>query len=294
MAQKLGNGGNGQEQYDPNTGRYISSSSTTTVNSTAQNNNNITEIPYKVNPIKGITNSDVNNYIASHPNARVPGVIAAAAAIGKYEKLEPQITQELKDATENAGGMLVGLDFRMKSLSSAVDRMEKNGSGKGAAFDVDKALYGVKDILRYTACFEDSKFEQGIQGVVSSITPKYQLGRVLNRMHDGSLYKGINCLFTDGKGHVFELQFHTPESLKAKDGLIVDLKNQKIYKDDSLESSHKYYEQTREVKTRAKNGQATAQEIADSKANIPKLAALWAKVPNHSKVNLFKYIRRKV
>lgn len=316
MSTKLGNGGNGQENYDPNTGRYVGNNSTSSGNSSllgrlqkgvfgkdmfdiynqldnAQQQNFLSDLQDTLDGLKQtapdipkLTQTEIDNFEQSNPNLHQGEVQKAANLIKEYEKIEPEVTDYLTDLVNVYDGMLVGLEHRMKTLPSVVARMEKNGGGKGADFDVDKALYGVKDILRYTACFEDKDFDQKVPQVAAEMQGKYDLVRILNRMTPGSLYKGVNCLFKDDNGHIFEMQFHTPESLKVKDGYDVDVAHRTITTDPNAKTSHDYYEQIRNVKTRAKNGQATQQEIIASKSLNKDLYDMWNKVPNHTKLRI--------
>lgn len=292
----------GNPTHDSDNGQFTSSgkSSTTSLSSNDKlkisklfgvNHPDITEIKTNLNPTKNLQPQDLNDYLSTNKNVNKNFAYAAYNKIKEYEQIEPTITKKIMSIADSLGGMAVGLDYRMKSLDSAVKRMEKGAAGREHV-DVDKALYGVKDLLRYTMCFDDANFEKSVGKAVHDITKDYSLSRVLNTMYDGSLYKGINCLFKDNKGHIFELQFHTPESLKAKDGFLVDLKDKKIYKDNQAKTSHQYYETIRDVKTRAKNGTASAQEIADSKKNNSKLYDLWKNVPNHISINLYQYAQR--
>ena len=311
MAEKLGNGGNGQESYDPATGRYVGNSKTVSkisdgvygddvknffdsLDDVGKNNFTqdfdefLSQGKQTVQPTTKLTDSDIATYKANNPNLHDGEVDAAANAIREYEKIEPEITSNLIDIANDYGGMLIGLDHRMKSLDSTVKRMEKNGGGRGDEFDNEKALYGVKDLLRYTACFDEEDFDNSVLQMSRAMKQDYALVRILNSMKQGRLYKGINCLFTDGKGHVFEMQFHTPESIKVKDGIIVDLDNKTETRDASLSTSHDLYEQIREVKTRAKNGLATPQEIYASKKKNQDLFDMWNNVKNHPKIRLRK------
>lgn len=311
MSEKLGNGGNGPEQYDPATGRYIGDSSVISKISkgrygqkikqvfdslsAADKNNFVQDFSDYINQhkqtipsISNLKQTEIETFKSQNPNLHPGEVDLAAKTIQEYEKIEPKITQNLVDLATDFGGMLVGLDHRVKTLPSTIARMEKNGGGKGSDFDNEKALYGVKDILRYTACFDDAKFDKVVPQMANAMQEDYQLVRVLNGMTQGSLYKGINCLFTDGKGHVFEMQFHTPDSIKVKEGMIVDLANKTATRDASLPTSHGLYETIRDVKTRAKNGTASAQEIADSKALNSELYNMWNKVQNHPNVRILR------
>ena len=53
------------------------------------------------------------------------------------------------------------------------------------------------------------------EGLIKGLT--FTRARVKNTFKDGAAYKGLNTLFKDHQGNIFELQFHTPESLGVKD-----------------------------------------------------------------------------
>lgn len=46
---------------------------------------------------------------------------------------------------------------------------------------------------------------------------KYTVVRVKNTFKEGAVYKGVNTLVKDPHGNIFELQFHTPQSVAIKE-----------------------------------------------------------------------------
>lgn len=142
---------------------------------------------------------------------------AAQAVLDRYHEavgVEPRITGDLQALGLN----LWNLQFRVKSASGTVDKV----LNRGKRFD---ALY---DVIRYTSVSDVGDYYSDFNRTISTLTAKgYQVVEVTDfwklteesRAKGG--YKGINVKMDSPDGAHFELQFHTPESLQAKESVHV-------------------------------------------------------------------------
>lgn len=116
---------------------------------------------------------------------------------------------------EDPGRTLVGLEFRLKGrerLSEKVaEAVEERGHSVAEAFGL------VKDAIRYTFCYPEDRYSEGVLADCERIEAE-GFGRVDRKNSwDEDEYKGINSRWRapDG-GQLFEVQFHTRASFEAK------------------------------------------------------------------------------
>ena len=141
----------------------------------------------------------------------------AESVLDRYHEavgVEPRITGDLQALGLN----LWNLQFRVKSASGTVDKV----LNRGKRFD---ALY---DVIRYTSVSGVGDYYEDFNRTIRTLTAKgYQVVEVTDfwklteesRAKGG--YKGINVKMDSPDGAHFELQFHTPESLQAKESVHV-------------------------------------------------------------------------
>lgn len=141
----------------------------------------------------------------------------AESVLDRYHEAvgaEPRITGDLQALGLN----LWNLQFRVKSASGTVDKV----LNRGKRFD---ALY---DVIRYTSVSGVGDYYEDFNRTIRTLTAKgYQVVEVTDfwklteesRAKGG--YKGINVKMDSPDGAHFELQFHTPESLQAKESVHV-------------------------------------------------------------------------
>lgn len=135
-------------------------------------------------------------------------------------KNEPIITSDLQDIMEANGSRLEGLEYRVKALSGVKEKVlvRKNVN----------SINDLYDVIRYTSMFSTEEYKEGYNNVIKDLINKnYQVINIKNTWNNNG-YKGINCKFEDENGIKFELQFHTPESLQAKE------KAHRIYEEQRL------------------------------------------------------------
>lgn len=170
----------------------------------------------------------------------VTGKIDAAKAMAKTEaekllikarKAEKDTTKALTKAVENTSAWLEGLEYRFKSADSLIRKLKTKSKQKG--MPVSEYAKKVTDVLRYTVVSESGTFAEDYHTIIHFLQKKcYNQVEVVNTLKDDTaVYRGINTLMETPDGYVFELQYHTPESLKIKEI------NHKLYEEQRLETT---------------------------------------------------------
>lgn len=162
---------------------------------------------------KGYQLNPVDNPPAT---GRPDDVVAAAKAVrDKAAENEPAITRDMIDVADKHGGTMEGLDYRMKAEKSLARKIDDEKGEMGG--DVEATAGKMSDVVRYTMTFEDDGYTDGVAGTIADLEAQgYQL-RVKNYWTEGDPYQGINVSAVHPSGQKFELQFHTPASVKAKE-----------------------------------------------------------------------------
>lgn len=127
----------------------------------------------------------------------------------KIIKAEERITEELTQITKATQSKLVGLDFRVKALSSTKEKILVRK-------DAEKVT-DLYDVIRYTSLSDPDNYQQTFTDTIKHLEDKgYKVVNVKNTW-GGDGYKGINVKLETKNKTKFELQFHTPQSLEAKE-----------------------------------------------------------------------------
>lgn len=131
-------------------------------------------------------------------------------------KIEPEITKFLKDVSNSENSELFGLDYRIKTKESLIRKIISDSKEK--AIPIKETTNQINDILRYTMINDDESFTYKYFKIIEKMKEKgYNIVRVKNTFVDGVTYKGVNTLVQSKSGDIFELQFHTPKSIKVKE-----------------------------------------------------------------------------
>lgn len=111
---------------------------------------------------------------------------------------------------------LAGLEFRLKGRDRLAEKADFDVQKKGAT--VDQAIANVKDAIRYTFCYRDDAYTEGVYADCDRLSDTgFELVERRNSW-DKEQYKGINSRWrVPVDGQLFELQFHTQASLDAKE-----------------------------------------------------------------------------
>lgn len=143
------------------------------------------------------------------------------------------ITKDLQNIIDKTNGRLAGLDYRIKSTDSLVRKLIDKSEAK--SISVDEYASKITDILRYTNVSTTKNFTGNYYSIIDNLIKKsYNIVEVTNTLGDiNASYRGINCLVSDKDGYIFELQFHTEESLNIKEV------NHKLYEELRLKTTNK-------------------------------------------------------
>lgn len=145
---------------------------------------------------------------------------ASAPARSLLEKAtaeEPELTEAVNGVTEENGGKMIGLKYRVKSAKSLTEKIAKDAVKKNISSE--RAAAQMSDAVRYTSSFPPDKLADGALSTIEKLEAKgNQMIERKNTWLDPDVsYKGINVKMIGPDGQPFELQFHTPESFWAKD-----------------------------------------------------------------------------
>ncbi len=154
-------------------------------------------------------------------------------AYEEAKKIEPQITNDLKNICSSIGCKLTGLDFRLKTKESLLRKVNSDliNNPEGDAKSVVSRMF---DIVRYTNISNAKNLTQDYFRCIEKLQERgYTLIRVKNTWLKKVPYKGINCVLKSPNGEQqFELQFHTKQSFDVK-----DTEMHKLYEEYRLDST---------------------------------------------------------
>lgn len=148
---------------------------------------------------------------------------AARGLIAQSKAADKEVTGYLQGLADDVGGRMAGLSFRIKQQGSLqrkivtdLDNLAAAGTPRTAAEVADT----VNDVLRYTMEVPAQDYWPAYRAVLDDLAAKgYTQVKAPKDFWvdspDG--YTGIHYLGRAPDGTRFELQFHTPESLAAKE-----------------------------------------------------------------------------
>jgi hypothetical protein len=154
---------------------------------------------------------------------------AVRAAKGYRDRMavvEPQISRTIIDLADEHGARPEGLAFRLKSeesLSRKIAEKVEEGNAAGLVFTADEAAASMSDVIRYTYVVNDDTYSVATQRILSDLEARGYSLRVKNYWQEGNTYKGVNVAMKDPDGIPVELQFHTSESLRVKEGALHEI-----------------------------------------------------------------------
>lgn len=168
--------------------------------------------------------------------------VKAEQLLSDARRVEEVVTSDISNIASSKGGIMEGLEFRLKTKSSLVRKLF-----------VDGVNTPMNDVLRYTTTFEAESFTDGVFDVMKALQQKgYEIVNVKNTFEGGAVYKGINTNLREPSGQVFELQFHTPKSLDVKQTI-----------------NHPLYEEYRILDPTTPRAQELFQEMVQNSSKIP-------------------------
>ncbi|WP_058047456.1 hypothetical protein [Streptomyces roseifaciens] len=124
--------------------------------------------------------------------------------------------KDVQQATaQSHGGKLEGLEYSLKD----VDSFRRKAATAATEWNtpVEKTARKVNDLNRYTLTFEPDSYTEGVEQTYERLRESgYEPTAEKNTWQD-PVYKGVNTTWQHTESEEkFELQFHTPDSFKAK------------------------------------------------------------------------------
>ena len=117
----------------------------------------------------------------------------------------------------NSNGQLAGLEHMVKGEDRLKEKLADAWHGR-PGLTAKEVLSMVPDAVRSTLTFGSERYAEGVLAGVDQLKAEgFELIKLKNLWHSDQ-YKGINSQwFRAETGTRFEMQFHTPESLEAKE-----------------------------------------------------------------------------
>ena len=160
---------------------------------------------------------------------------AANALLKQSKTADKRVTGTLQQLADASGGRLAGLQHRIKALDSLERKITTDLNDLAAAGtprNAQAVADTINDALRYTMEVPAADYKAAYDLTIQTLLDEgYTLIKPTKNFWKKDGYQGAHVLAKAPDGTRFELQFHTPESLAAKD------------------PSHKLYEEWRNVKT---------------------------------------------
>lgn len=146
----------------------------------------------------------------------------ATKSIKEAAEHEPEVTKDLGEVLTANSSRFEGLAFRLKGQSSLSRKIKTDSgadNGNVTMKALKKASSDIHDNLRYTSILSEKNFGNGASKIMKDLESRgYEFVKVKNTIGntDGN-YRGVNTQVKDKNGYIFELQFHTPTSVKVKE-----------------------------------------------------------------------------
>lgn len=124
---------------------------------------------------------------------------------------EPKIRQALELVVNQNEGTLTGLEFSTKTKQSTAEKILVRKKVK--------SMNEMWDLIRYTSLIDTDKYIHSFENTIQGLKDKgFVVHQIKNTWLDkDNPYNGINVKILSLDGYKFELQFHTKESLEAKE-----------------------------------------------------------------------------
>jgi hypothetical protein len=117
---------------------------------------------------------------------------------------------------EDPDRTLIGLENRLKGKDRLTEKITEAIEERGHT--VDEAFGLVKDAIRYTFCYPEDRYTDGVYADCERLEDAGFERYDRRNSWDQEEYKGINSRWqVPGSGQIFEVQFHTQVSLDAKE-----------------------------------------------------------------------------
>lgn len=146
---------------------------------------------------------------------------------------EPAITEALKKIAEANKLKMEGIENRIKTKASYLRKINKKTRGSTDPKIIKGITESANDTIRYTYMGEPEKLVDNFETVSRELRDQgYTLIDINNTwLDEKNPYNGLNTTFETPNGQKFEIQFHTPESLRVKEEM------HKLYEEQRLETT---------------------------------------------------------
>jgi hypothetical protein len=168
--------------------------------------------------------------------ARVDAVFRAHAIDEAYDRVREiergTVTPAMRRIeADDPERRLAGLEHRLKGKDRLTEKVDQWMSAQASLTAAD-AIGLVKDAIRYTFVYEETAYSAGVHADCDRLESSGFTPVDRQNSWEADQYKGINSRWREPEsGMLFEVQFHTQESLDAK------------------EFTHPAYERIRDTKT---------------------------------------------
>lgn len=176
----------------------------------------------------------------------------AEQIVQRATSVEPSVTPVLVALVGELGGELYKLEYRLKTLSSTIRKLDKE---QGEHPDTPIAELDISDSLRYTIRIDDNPLGShvaGVKRVLLALEEKgYKVIKIKNYWPKGDNYSGVNGILEHPSGLHWELQFHTTRSIQVN------------------ADTREWYEELREVATPLPRKRSLFQLMAGTWEDVP-------------------------
>lgn len=156
--------------------------------------------------------------ITKKPSSKKRALRAAKKAVSNAQSTEKETTPMILKMVKEHEGELAKLEHRLKKPDSLTKKILGDVEEKGIT--EEEAASQINDTLRYTMLFESDTFVESVGKVQKELKARgwetYD-EKQKNFFSPGDDYDGYNTVvWKPSTGEKFELQFHTPESMRIK------------------------------------------------------------------------------
>lgn len=140
----------------------------------------------------------------------------AKEVLAKAAEFEPQLTKALQSIVKDNTGSMAGLEFRLKTEDSLARKIRDKAVAKKIPEEAYAAEIG--DAVRYTALYDPVEYVNKAEATLKALESQgHTVIDVENNWARGDAYSGVNAVLQAENGMRWELQFHTEDSLVAKE-----------------------------------------------------------------------------
>ena len=182
-------------------------------------------------PNRDLTGKDAGQGSETASNLRVERVLEHRANVDAVNRIyaidqgyarvreieEETVTPAMRRIeAEDPDRHLVGLENRLKGKDRLSEKISEAIEERGHT--ADEAFGLVKDAIRYTFCYPDDRYTDGVYADCERLEDAGFERYDRRNSWEQAEYKGINSRWqVSGSGQIFEVQFHTRTSLDAKE-----------------------------------------------------------------------------